>query len=114
MSSATIQTRRLHLEKIRKHAFVTLTQYSITYYKWIYVSWYMLRRAFNWKDPLFLRKLLTKDECMIQESAHKFCQDVLMPAVKENHRHETFDKSIIRQMGAWDFLECRWDIIATV
>lgn len=41
---------------------------------------------------------------MIQESAHRFCQDVLMPAVKENHRHETFDKSIIRQMGDMGFL----------
>ena len=64
----------------------------------------MLRRAFNWKDPLFIRKIMSKDECMIQESAHRFCQDVLMPIVKENHRHETFDKSIIRQMGDMGFL----------
>lgn len=64
----------------------------------------MLRRAFNWKDPLFIRKIISKDECMIQESAHRFCQDVLMPIVKENHRHETFDKSIIRQMGDMGFL----------
>ena len=64
----------------------------------------MLRRIFNWKDPLLLRTLLTKDECMIQESAHRFCQDVLMPVVKENHRHETFDKSIISQMGEMGFL----------
>lgn len=64
----------------------------------------MFRRAFNWKDPLFIRKLLTKDECMIQEIAHRFCQDVLMPAVKENNRHETFDKSIISKMGDMGFL----------
>lgn len=64
----------------------------------------MLRRVFNWKDPLCMRKLLSKDECMIQESAYRFCQDVLMPVVKENHRNETFDKSIIRQMGDMGFL----------
>ena len=67
-------------------------------------SWYMLRRAFNWKDPLCIRKFLTKDECMIQDSAHRFCQDFLMPAVKENHRNETFDKAILRQMGDMGFL----------
>jgi glutaryl-CoA dehydrogenase len=59
---------------------------------------------FNWRDPLLINKLLTKDERMIQESARRFCQDVLMPVVKENHRHETFDKSIIRQMGEMGFL----------
>jgi len=59
---------------------------------------------FNWRDPLLIQKLLTKDERMIQESARRFCQDVLMPVVKENHRHETFDKSIIRQMGEMGFL----------
>jgi len=59
---------------------------------------------FNWRDPLLIKKLLTKDERMIQESARRFCQDVLMPVVKENHRHETFDKSIIRQMGEMGFL----------
>ena len=67
----------------------------------------MLRRfstAFNWKDPLLARTLLTKEEAMIQASAHRFCQDVLMPVVRDNHRHETFDKSLIRQMGEMGFL----------
>lgn len=73
-------------------------------YLGLYIIYKMLRRIFNWKDPLLLRTLLTKDECMIQESAHRFCQDVLMPVVKENHRHETFDKSIISQMGEMGFL----------
>ena len=73
-------------------------------YLGLYIIYKMLRRIFNWKDPLLLRTLLTKDESMIQESAHRFCQDVLMPVVKENHRHETFDKSIISQMGEMGFL----------
>ena len=67
----------------------------------------MIRRVasvFPWKDPLHVRSLLTKEEKMIQESAHRFCQDALMPVVRDNHRHETFDKSLIRQMGEMGFL----------
>ena len=41
---------------------------------------------------------------MIQESARRFCRDVLMPRVREDHRHETFDRDVIRQMGDMGFL----------
>ena len=41
---------------------------------------------------------------MVQEAARRFCQDVLTPRVRDDHRHERFDRNILRQMGEMGFL----------
>jgi glutaryl-CoA dehydrogenase len=43
--------------------------------------------------------LLTEDEKLIQESAKQYAQNSLQPRVLQSFRNETFDKSIIKEMG---------------
>ena len=64
----------------------------------------LTRPAFRWEDPLLLDEQLTDEERMVRDSARAFCQDKLMPRVREAHRHELFDRAIIREMGALGFL----------
>jgi glutaryl-CoA dehydrogenase len=54
---------------------------------------------FNWQDPLLLDAQLTEDERLISDSTRAFCQDQLMPRVLEIHRHENFDRGIMREFG---------------
>ncbi|MGB0847727.1 MAG: acyl-CoA dehydrogenase [Thiolinea sp.] len=54
---------------------------------------------FNWEDPLLLNEQLTEEEKMIQDSAHRYCQDKLMPRILEANRHETFEREIFNEMG---------------
>lgn len=56
-------------------------------------------RKFNWSDPLLLEHELTEDECIIRDQFRSYCQDKLMPRIKEAYRNEVFDKSIIRELG---------------
>ncbi len=62
------------------------------------------RAAFSWSDPLFFEESLTDEERILAESARKFCNDKLMPRVLADHRHETFDRSIMTSLGAMGFL----------
>jgi glutaryl-CoA dehydrogenase len=62
------------------------------------------RAAFQWADPLLLDDQLTEEERMIRDSARAYCQEKLMPRVLEANRHETFDRSILNEMGALGFL----------
>lgn len=54
---------------------------------------------YNWEDPLNLRSMLTDEERIIQESAHAYCQEELMPRVLTGNRNEEFDVNIMREMG---------------
>ncbi len=60
--------------------------------------------AFSWEDPLDLDDALTEDERMLRDSARKFCDERLKPRVLKDFRHETFDASIMREMGAMGLL----------
>jgi glutaryl-CoA dehydrogenase len=60
--------------------------------------------AFAWADPLLVMASLTDDETMVLETAHRYCQDKLMPRVLDANRHETFDRSIFNEMGALGLL----------
>ncbi|MGQ0457709.1 MAG: acyl-CoA dehydrogenase [Hyphomicrobium sp.] len=62
------------------------------------------RAAFDWLDPLGLETLFSDDERMIRESARKFAAAHLASRVTADHRNETFDRSILRDMGAMGFL----------
>ncbi|MAE50231.1 MAG: acyl-CoA dehydrogenase [Micavibrio sp.] len=62
------------------------------------------RVKFNWEDPFLLDELLTDEELMIEKTARDFAQDRLMPGIVEANRHESFDREIMREMGALGLL----------
>ena len=60
--------------------------------------------SFDWADPLLLERELSGEERMVRDSARRFAEDVLLPRVREDFRHERFDKSIMLAMGEMGFL----------
>ncbi|MBM3549388.1 MAG: acyl-CoA dehydrogenase [Alphaproteobacteria bacterium] len=60
--------------------------------------------AFDWADPFLLDEQLTEAERLVRDSARDYCQDKLMPRILEAHRHETFDRAVLNEMGALGFL----------
>ncbi len=58
----------------------------------------------EWSDIFLLKEQLTEEENMIQESAHSYAQNKLMPRVLDNNRNESFDKSIFKEMGSLGLL----------
>ncbi|CAK0758734.1 glutaryl-CoA dehydrogenase [uncultured Gammaproteobacteria bacterium] len=54
---------------------------------------------FQWQDPLLLETQLSIDELAIRDSARAFAQDKLAPRVVKDFRHESFDRSIMADMG---------------
>src|ERR1700744_2367360 len=61
---------------------------------------------FDWSDPLLLTEELTADERMVSDSARAYCQERLMPRVRDGFRNETFDRAIMTEMGEMGFLGC--------
>ena len=59
---------------------------------------------FNYRDPLLLEDQLSGDEKIIQTAAREFAQTALLPRVKHAFRTETFDKNIMKEMGAMGLL----------
>jgi glutaryl-CoA dehydrogenase len=53
----------------------------------------------TWDDPFRLIDQLDEDERMVQQTAHDYCQDKLLPRVLEANRHERFDREIMNEMG---------------
>ncbi len=64
----------------------------------------MSKTPFNWQDPFSFNSLLTEEERMIQEAAHAYCQEKLMPRILEANRHERFDVEIMQELGSLGFL----------
>jgi glutaryl-CoA dehydrogenase len=64
----------------------------------------MSKQTFKWDDPFLLNDQLTDEERMIRDTARKYCQDKLMPRILEANRNETFDRSIMDEMGSMGFL----------
>ena len=62
------------------------------------------KAAFQWDDPLLIEDQLSEEEKMIRDTARSYAQGKLLPRVKEAFRHETFDKSIVPEMGALGLL----------
>ncbi len=62
------------------------------------------REIFDWADPFRLVEQLTDEERMVQETAHAYAQDKLVPRVLEAFRHEKTDPEIFREMGALGLL----------
>ncbi len=59
---------------------------------------------FDWLDPFRLRDQLGEEERLIQQTAHDYAQNRLMPRILEANRHERFDREILTEMGELGFL----------
>jgi glutaryl-CoA dehydrogenase len=57
------------------------------------------RAQFDWEDPLLLEDQLSEEERLVRDTARGYCQDKLMPRVKEANRHERFDREIMTELG---------------
>jgi len=62
------------------------------------------KNAFHWDDPLLLEDALTEEEKMVRDSARSYCQDQLLPRIREANRHEVFDCAVMAEMGSLGFL----------
>jgi glutaryl-CoA dehydrogenase len=54
---------------------------------------------FNWEDPFFFDSQLSDEERAVRDAAHAYCQERLQTRVLMAARHETFDRSIMTEMG---------------
>src|SRR5436309_248332 len=54
---------------------------------------------FAWEDPLLLEDQLSEDEKRIRDLARAYAQDKLMPRILLANRNETFDRSIMDELG---------------
>ena len=63
-----------------------------------------MKPAFKWEDPFLLEDQLSEEERMVRDSARAYCQEKLLPRVREAFRHEKFDREIFNEMGALGFL----------
>jgi glutaryl-CoA dehydrogenase len=66
----------------------------------------LTRPGFRWDDPILFDEQLTEDERLVRDSARTYCQEKLLPRVRDAHRHERFDREIFTEMGALGFLGC--------
>jgi len=63
-----------------------------------------IKPAFKWDDPFLFEDQLTEEERMVRDSARDYCQEKLLPRIREAFRHEKFDREIFNEMGALGFL----------
>jgi glutaryl-CoA dehydrogenase len=64
----------------------------------------MSKAQFHWEDPLLLDQQLNQDERMVRDAAAAYCQQQLMPRVRDAFRHEKTDAGIFREMGSLGML----------
>jgi glutaryl-CoA dehydrogenase len=62
------------------------------------------KARFGWDDPFHFDEQLSEEERMVRDAAHAFCQDKLMPRVKQAFRDESFDRAIFTELGAMGLL----------
>ena len=58
-----------------------------------------VRIQFDWQDPMFFDQQLSDEERMIRDAAFDYCQDRLMPRVKQANRDEVFHREIMNELG---------------
>ncbi len=64
----------------------------------------MPRASFDWSDPFLLEDQLSGEERLVQATARNFAQQRLMDRVLEANRNEFFDREIMKELGAINFL----------
>jgi glutaryl-CoA dehydrogenase len=57
------------------------------------------KAEFQWEDPFLLEDQLSEEERLVRDTARGYCQDKLMPRVKEANRHEHFHREIMNELG---------------
>ena len=57
------------------------------------------KTAFSIKDPFLLQSQLHSEERAIQDVARKYAADFLQPRIISYYRNETFDRTVIKEMG---------------
>ncbi len=57
------------------------------------------RVSFDWQDPMFLDQQLSDEERLIRDAARDYCQDRLMPRIKQANRDEVFHREIMDELG---------------
>ena len=62
------------------------------------------QKVFQWDDALLLCDQLTEEERLVANSAREFCQNELLPNVREAHANELFNRDIFRSFGKLGFL----------
>ena len=60
--------------------------------------------TFNWEDPLDAATLFTEEERAIQDVAHSYCQERMLPRVLDAYRNEEYDLKILEEMGEMGLL----------
>jgi glutaryl-CoA dehydrogenase len=60
--------------------------------------------SFDWSDPLDLDRELHDEERAIRDSARAYAQGELAPRILSANRNGTFDRAILREMGALGLL----------
>jgi glutaryl-CoA dehydrogenase len=60
--------------------------------------------SFDWTDPLLIEQELSEEERMVRDNARRFCEAKLLPRVRDDFRHERFDRGLIAAMGEMGFL----------
>ena len=53
----------------------------------------------NWDDILLLDQQLSEEEILVRDTARDYAQNQLLPRVLDANRNETFDTTIMREMG---------------
>ena len=64
----------------------------------------MSQTGFHWDDPFLFDDQLGEEERAVRDAARAYCQDKLQPRVLMAARHETFDRTIMNEMGALGLL----------
>jgi glutaryl-CoA dehydrogenase len=59
---------------------------------------------YRWDDPFLLDAQFTDDERMIRDTAEQYAQEKLQPRILMANRQESFDREIMRELGALGFL----------
>ncbi len=57
------------------------------------------RTSFDWSDPMFMEQQLGDEERMIRDATRDYCQDKLMPRIKQANREEIFNREIMNELG---------------
>jgi glutaryl-CoA dehydrogenase len=59
---------------------------------------------FDWADPFLLDDQLTEEERMVRDTARDFAQGRLQPGITSAYMTETFDRTLMEEMGALGLL----------
>ena len=64
----------------------------------------MTKASFQWDDAFRFDEQLSEEERAVRDAARAYCQERLQPRVLMAARHESFDRTIMNEMGALGLL----------